>query len=139
AGNDYSGYHAFMALVPSYQMAKELPADRRALPVLKVLYRNSHRIQEHGGRKSEVLHPVEAAELPKDHLGGEALRDATRKADLAAAERTFAALVKGPVGEAFNHLQFSVQDEIDVHRVVLSWRAWAILDITGKKHAHTVL
>jgi hypothetical protein len=138
-GNDYTGYHAFMALVPAYQMAKELPEDRRALPVLKVLYRNSNRIQEHGGRNSEVLHQVAAAELAKEHPDSERLRDATRKADMDAAERTFAAVAKGPVGEAFNHLQFSIQDEIDVHRVVLSWRAWVSLDLTGKEHAHTLL
>ena len=39
-----------MALAPAYHMARELPEDRRALPVLKVLYRNTNRIQEHGGR-----------------------------------------------------------------------------------------
>ena len=39
------------------------------------------------------------------------------------ADRTFAALVqRQPAGEAFNHLQFAVQDEVDVHRVVLAWR-----------------
>ncbi len=42
-------------------------------------------------------------------------------------------------GEAFNHLQFAVEDEVDVHRVVLSWRAWAILPLTGQEHAHTLL
>src|SRR6516165_7882592 len=41
-GQDYTGYHAFMALAPSYQMASELPEANRALPVLKVLYRNTH-------------------------------------------------------------------------------------------------
>src|SRR5947209_858700 len=40
-GHDYDGYHTFMALSPSYQMAQELPADKRALPVLKVLHRNA--------------------------------------------------------------------------------------------------
>jgi len=138
-GNDYTGYHAFMALVPSYQMAKELPEERRALPVLKVLYRNSNRIQEHGGCKSEVLHPIAAAEVPSDLPKGEILREATRKGDMDKAERTFATLAKGPVGEAFNHLQFSIQDEVDVHRVVLAWRAWVSLDLTGKEHAQTLL
>jgi len=138
-GEDYTGFHAFMALLPSYQMAQELPKDRQALPVLKVLYRNTNRIQEFGGRKKEVLHPVEAAELPKDRQGGEWLREATRKADVNAAERTFAALAKGPIGEAYNHLQFTVQDELDVHRVVLAWRAWAVLDLAGKEQAHTLL
>jgi hypothetical protein len=138
-GQDYTGYHAFMALVPAYQMASELPKERRALPILKVLYRNTNRIQECGGRKREVLHPVAAATLPKDRPGGELLQQATRSADFAQAERTFAALAKGPVGEAFNHLQFSIQDEVDVHRVVLSWRAWAMLDLAGKEQAHTLL
>src|SRR5262249_20635363 len=78
-GQDYTGYHAFMALTPSFQMARELPEERRPLPVLKVLYRNTQRMQEHGGRKSEVLHPVAATELPHDRPGGEALRDATRQ------------------------------------------------------------
>jgi hypothetical protein len=55
------------------------------------------------------------------------------------AERTFAALAKGPSGEAFNHLLWAVQDEVEVHRVVLAWRAWALLDLTGKEQAHTLL
>jgi hypothetical protein len=138
-GEDYTGFHAFMALLPSYQMAQELPKDRQALPILKVLYRNTSRIQDFGGKGKEVLHPVEPAELPKDQSGGEVLRDAARKIDVNAAERTFAALAKGPIGEAYNHLQFTVQDELDVHRVVLAWRAWAVLDLAGKEHAHTLL
>jgi hypothetical protein len=138
-GQDYTGYHAFMALNPSFQMASELPAERRPLPVLKVLYRNTNRIQEFGGRKNEILHPVAAAPLPRDHAGGETLREATRAADMDVAEHTFAALAQGPVGEAFNHLQYTIQDELDVHRVVLAWRAWAILDLAGKEQAHTLL
>src|SRR5215831_4130395 len=39
-GQDYEGYHAMMALAPAYQMAGELSGASRALPVLKVLYRN---------------------------------------------------------------------------------------------------
>jgi hypothetical protein len=138
-GEDYTGYHAFMALVPSYQMARELPEERRAVPVLKVLYRNSARIQECGGDKREVLHPIAAAEVPEGRPAGEVLRDATRKADVENAERTFAAVAKRPLDEAYNALQYSIQDEIDVHRVVLAWRAWAVLDLTGKEQAHTVL
>ncbi len=48
-------------------------------------------------------------------------------------------MAKGPIGEAYNHLQFAVQDEVDVHRVVLAWRAWDSLDLTGHEHAHTLL
>jgi hypothetical protein len=138
-GHDYTGYHAFMALAPAYEMARELPKERQPLPVFKVLYRNTNRIQEQGGRQKEVLHGVAPEPLPKDRSGGELLQDATRRAAMDEAERTFAALAKGPVGEAFNHLQFSIQDEVDVHRVVLAWRAWATLDLTGPEQAHTLL
>src|SRR5262249_30479762 len=52
---------------------------------------------------------------------------------------TFAALAQGPADAAFNDLQYCVQDEVDVHRVVLAWRAWAVLDLAGKEQAHTLL
>ncbi|MGH7171070.1 MAG: hypothetical protein ACRELG_12395, partial [Gemmataceae bacterium] len=138
-GHDYDGYHALMALAPAYQMAAELPDKQRPLPVLKVLYRNTNRIQQEGGRKHEALHPIKAAELPKDRDGGELLREATRRRDQQGAEATFAALARGPIGEAFNHLQFEIEDEVDVHRVVLSWRSWVLRDITGEEYAHTLL
>jgi hypothetical protein len=138
-GQDYTGYHSLMALAPAYEMSRELPDSRRALPVLKVLYRNSNRIHEHGGRENEVLRLVEEASLPAELKKGEALREATRSGDMDRAERTFAALARGPSGEAFNHLLWAVQDEVDVHRVVLAWRAWALLDLTGKEQAHTLL
>jgi hypothetical protein len=138
-GQDYEGYHAIMALAPSYQMSCELPDAQRALPVLKVLYRNTNHIQQMGGRTHEALHPVEPAPVPAGRPRAEALREATRRQDMEAAERAFAALVRGPLDEAYNDLQFVVQDYIDVHRVVLAWRSWALLDFTGKEHAHTLL
>ena len=77
-GEDYIGFHAFMAPAPAYAMSKETPADRRALPVLKVLYRSTHQIQSKGGWSNEVLHPVTAAPLPPAHTGRETLRDPGR-------------------------------------------------------------
>src|SRR5688572_29884883 len=47
-GEDYVGFHTMMALSPALHMAGEMPSDRRALPVFKVLYRNTNRIQERG-------------------------------------------------------------------------------------------
>jgi hypothetical protein len=134
-GEDYDGFHNFMALMPSYQMARELPEPRRSLPVLKVLYRNTSNIQ---GRATEVLHPVAPAPLPKDRPGGEVLREATRAHDRDRAERILAALAKGPVEEMFDQFQMTVQDEVDVHRIVLPWRAWVMLELTGKEHALTL-
>jgi len=132
-GGDYEGFHNFMALMPSYQMACELPEERRPLPVLKVLYRNTP-----GGHDNEALKPVIPATLPKDRPGGEVLREATRAHDVDRAEQVLAALAKGPVNELFNELQMSVQDEVDVHRIVLPWRAWVMLELTGKEHALTL-
>lgn len=138
-GEDYIGFHTFMALAPAYRMAQELPTALQPLPVLKVLYRNANRIQDFGGRKSEVLHPVTAESLPAGVNAGEYLREVSREGDIDGAERAFATMAKGPVGEAFNHLQYEVDDEVDVHRVVLAWRAWDTLELAGAQWAHTLL
>jgi hypothetical protein len=138
-GEDYVGFHTLMALAPAHHMARELPEDRRALPVLKVLYRNTNRIQEHGGRASEVLHTVKPGVLSAGHDSGEALRDAVRGKDMNEAERTFAAIAAVSPDEAFNSLLVAVEDETEVHRVVLPYRAWELLDVVGKEQAHTML
>jgi hypothetical protein len=138
-GQDYEGYHAIMALAPSYQMACELPESKRALPVLKVLYRNTSHIQNEGARSHEALHPINSADLPAAPPTPQALREATRRMDMARAERDFAAITRGPLDAAYNDLQYVVQDYVDVHRVVLAWRSWALLDFTGKDFAHTLL
>src|SRR5213596_2510495 len=78
-GEDYVGFHTMMALSPSLHLAGELPEAQRPLPVFKVLYRNTNRIQEKGGRKDEVLHPVKPAMLPESRPGGELLREADRR------------------------------------------------------------
>src|SRR4029078_6810447 len=122
---------------PAYQIAAELPTARQALPVLKVLYRNSSRIQDQKGDPHEALHQVSPAASVDLRRGGEQLREAVRAVDWDGAESCFAALARGPVGEAYNHLQFAIQDEVDVHRVVLAWRAWVMLGLSGEEHAHT--
>ncbi|MDB5291429.1 MAG: hypothetical protein JWL69_2670, partial [Phycisphaerales bacterium] len=141
-GEDYVGFHTMMALAPAYHMSAELPEAQRPLPVFKVLYRNTNRIQEHGGRKDEVLHPVDpatpASEKPAAP-GGEALRDAVRHQDAGRAERLFAATVRKSADDAFNELLFAVQDMPEVHRVVLPYRAWDLLDLIGREQAHTLL
>jgi hypothetical protein len=138
-GEDYVGFHTIMAHAPAFHMAQEMPAGEEALPVFKVLYRNTKRIQEHGGRESEVLHPVKPAAVPANGLGGEWLQEAVRKKDVAAAEATFATLAQGSPEEAFNHLLYAVQDHTEVHRVVLPYRAWDLLGLIGREQAHTLL
>ena len=134
-GEDYVGFHTLMALSPAYEMARELPEDRKALPVIKVLYRNTNRIQEHGGPSSEVLKTVR----PGEETSGEGLRELVRRKDLDGAERSFAAIASGSPEEAFNRLLVAVEDQTEVHRVVLPYRAWELLELVGKDRAHTML
>jgi hypothetical protein len=138
-GQDYDGYHTLMALVPAYHMSAELPEAERALPVLKVLYRNTNHIQGSGACAHEALHPIDADASKADRAGAGSLLEATRRQDIEGAERTFAALVRGPLDEAYNDLQYLIQDNYNVHRVVLAWRAWSLLDLAGKEYAHTLL
>ena len=138
-GEDYIGFHTMMAFAPAYRMALELPAARQPLPVLKVLYRNTNHIQERKAPLRDVLAPVAAAELPKDRNVGDALRDAVRAADLAAADAIFAAIARGGAREAYDALLETVQDATEVHRVNLPHRAWDLMDVIGAEHAQTLL
>src|SRR5439155_24459424 len=99
-GEDYVGFHTMMALAPALHMSRELPSELQPLPVFKVLYRNTNRIQERGGRKEEVLHLVEATTASSARAGGEVLRDAVRSKDVNEAERTFAAIAQRSPDEA---------------------------------------
>ncbi len=56
-GEDYVGFHTLMALGPARQMAAALPERQAPLPVFKVLYRNTQRIQEHGGARPRCCSP----------------------------------------------------------------------------------
>jgi muconolactone delta-isomerase len=138
-GTDYVGFHTMMAISPSYHMAQELPADRRALPVLKVLYRNSNRIHERPNPAVQVLRQVAPAELPADRVAGELLRERVRARDLQAAERTFMAAANRSAEDAFNAVLFAVEDAADVHRVVMPYRAWDLMGVIGREQAHVLL
>jgi hypothetical protein len=140
-GQDYIGFHTMMALAPSYLMARESSDALRPLPVLKVLYRNAHRIQEVGGHEAEVLHPLAATGGPATGAPatGNELREAVRRKDMDGAEATFARIAQRPPVEAFEELLIAVHDESEVHRIVMPYRAWDLLDIVGMQHAHTML
>jgi len=137
AGQDYIGYHTMMALMPAWRISEELPMHEKPLPVLKVLYRNTARIQAAGG--DHRLTPVEPAPLANAHAEGEQLLKAMYAGDMNSAERTFAALSMRKHEETYNHLQPLVQDAPDVHRVALAWRAWDVLQLVGYEHAQTLL
>lgn len=137
-GEDYIGFHTLMALAPAYAMSGELPAERRPLPILKVLYRNSNRIKEKGGTRNEVLKPVEAVKIPEGKRGDESVRDSVRRKQLQEAEAYYAS-VAGSADDALNNVLPTVFDGADVHRVVLVSRAWDLLGLVGKERAHTLL
>ena len=139
-GEDYVGFHTMMALAPAFHMSRDLPEATRALPVLKVLYRNTSRIREYGGPEKEVLHAVDPARgLPPGSTGSQALRDAVHAKDVDRAEATFAYLARGEAASAFNDLLPTVQDNTEVHRTVLPYRAWDLLGLIGTDHAQTLL
>src|SRR6516162_4942958 len=137
-GQDYNGYHSFMALCPSYAMAMALPEKERSLPVLKVLYRTSTHI--HGARCAHEDHlaRVEPVKLDDKASPAEQLREATRARNLAQAKQIFASL-PGTPEQTYDDVQLLVQDDLNVHRVVLAWRAWEVLDFVGKDHARDML
>src|SRR5215469_118482 len=118
-GQDYNGYHSFMALCPSYAMAMALPEKERPLPVLKVLYRTSTHI--HGARCAHEDHlaRVEPVKLDEKASHGEQMREAARARKLAQAEQIFASL-PGTPEQTYDDVQLLVQDDLNVHRVVLA-------------------
>ena len=136
-GEDYVGYHSFMALAPAYAMARELPKELAPLPVLKVIHRNTNRIQEKGGRSPRCCIP---SNLPKRSRICEHPLSGARGPPMPCSPNAFLRRsIKTRPGEAYNHLQYSVQDAINVHRVVLSWRSWETLDFVGRENAMTLL
>jgi hypothetical protein len=131
-GSNYNGYHAFMALMPSYEMAAQMPEPYTALPVLKVLHRNARFLQETGSATADALAPLAGTSEAS-------LVDSVRARDLPAAELGLAALAERSPEAASEELQAVVRDEMNVHRVVLAWRAYDILRLTGPGQALTVL
>src|SRR5262245_32067748 len=137
-GQDYNGYHSFMALCPSYAMATALPAEERPLPILKVLYRTSTHIHRARCAHEDHLVRVEPIKLNDKASPAEQMRQATRAMKLAQAEQIFTSL-PGTPEQTYDDVQLLIQDDLNVHRVVLAWRAWEVLDFIGKDHARDML
>ena len=138
-GQDYVGYHTAMAMLPALEMTKLLPAERKSLPILKVIYRNSQQCQEHGGASKATLMALHAAEHSAEGDIGLKLRDACRQASMEDAEKLFATMANASPRDAFNALQPAVQDDINVHRFVFAHRTYGMIGLLGKEHAHTLL
>lgn len=134
-GEDYIGFHTFMALMPSLRMAAALPSERRALPVLKVLYRNASRLRDAGKQSADTLLPLEPAAAAAGSAR-DAIRDAVHQRDATAAERTLLGLDRNA---AWNDLLPTVGESPDVHRIVLAHRAWDMANLVGVEHANMLL
>jgi len=137
-GHDYDGYHTFMAMAPAFAMAQELPEKDRALPILKVLHRNSRTMGSGPGRKPDRLGKAEPADL-KGEPASKLLLEATRKHRLADVDRIYLAMAKEPLDQMYEELQDVYHDDLNVHRVVLAWRSWETIGFTGQDHARTLL
>lgn len=137
-GEDYVGFHTFMALAPALQMSRELPSERKALPILKVLHRNARCLAERGGPAAgDTLLPVAAGSSTES--GGASVQAAVRARDLATAEQVLVGLSATSPETAWNALLPAVHDGLDVHRTVLAHRAWDMLSLAGPEYASTLL
>jgi hypothetical protein len=137
-GQDYNGFHSFMALCPSYAMAMALPEKDRPLPILKVLYRTSTHIHGAHCASEDHLASVQPVKFDDKASPSEQMREAARARKIDQAEQIFAAL-PGTPEQTYDDVQLLIQDDLNVHRVVLAWRAWEVLDFIGKDHARDML
>lgn len=136
-GEDYIGFHTFMALAPALHMSELMPKDSAALPALKVLYRNANRIQDFGGRSSETLHSVHASNDAS--LTQADLYRLIKEKNTELSEQALAAIVSKDSLSALEALIPALQDSPEVHRTVLPYRAWDMQRIVGTEHATTLL
>jgi hypothetical protein len=137
-GCDYVGFHTAMAMLPALGMSQMLADRRRPLPVLKVLYRNSQQIQSVGGASKITLEAIHAAEHSSSGDVAIQIRDACRRADVDQGE-TLLAGVGGSSLEAFNALQPSIQDDLNVHRFVFAHRTYGLIGLLGEDYSYSML
>src|SRR4029077_14016491 len=86
-GTNYNGYHTLMALVPSLEMAAQLPAPLGPVSVLKVLHRHARFLHDSGRDAEDALAPLEASGTSDADLVA-----SVRARDLARAEQRLAVL-----------------------------------------------
>ena len=138
-GCDYVGFHTAMAMLPALEMTRLLPSERRPLPVLKVLYRNSQQIQSVGGASKTTLQALHDADHAAE--GGDLgiqIRDACRRTDVGLGEKLLATVGDSPL-DAFNALQPAVQDDLNVHRFVFAHRTYGLVGLLGKEYSYSLL
>ena len=133
-GHDYDGYHIQMALSPALHMSQQLPENLAALPVLKVLHRNSRRTHAAGGgAKLSALGSTDTTLTEQDFLSS------ARQRNVEEAEQAFAGLLSKSPKNAFATLVRLMLEDLEVHRVVLAWRAYEMWQMSGDEFALTHL
>lgn len=137
-GEDYIGFHTLMALKPTLDLVEYTPDARKALPVLKVLYRNSSRLADTHAAHDPVLRPVAAGEFPSSD-SGETVRQFVRDRQREQAEAAFAAAAKRSPETLLSECLSVVEDGAEVHRVVLVHRSWDMVSLVGPEQAHALL
>ena len=137
-GHDYEGYHCQMALLPAFEMARELEGEERWLPVLKVVHRQARRIEATGGRNDALLELESTPLLSEEDVRAE-LQEGLRERDVARMERAFHGRCAGSATAGLHDVQTILRETLDVHRIVLTWRSWDALQLTGEEHAETLL
>jgi hypothetical protein len=134
-GEDYIGFHSLMALPPAYCLARH-GNSIDLVPLLKVMYRNARQMQTRHG-KEDALSPIDPpSATPLTDIG---IRDAVRQQSCHEAEQSLSAILAANPTRGFETLQSTIQDDINVHRVVLAWRCWELLPFTGLDQAQTML
>ncbi len=136
-GEDYIGFHTFMALRPALAMADLLPTEHRALPILKVLYRNASQLHATGHHEHDTLTPL--AVDTSATASEMALRDAVHQREANLADCVLGSLVQQSPEVAWNNLLPTVCEAPEVHRIVLAHRSWDMLGLVGREHAETLL
>ncbi len=134
-GEDYIGFHSLMALCPAYHLAR-YSGKTDLTPLLKVMYRNARQMQTRQG-KGDVLAPIETHSAKP--LTSTGIRDAVRQQNCLEAEQSLSVITAANSVQGFEALQSTIQDDINVHRVVLAWRCWELLPFTGVDQAQTML
>jgi len=138
-GEDYVGFHTAMAMLPALGMCDLLVTERRPLPVLKVLYRNSTQIQALGGASHKTLKTLHEHDHAPPADVGIQIRDACRQANVDKGEALFATLENASLEQQFDALQPGLQDDINVHRFVFAHRTHGLAQMLGKEYAHDIL
>jgi hypothetical protein len=127
-----------MALRPALIMAEETRSISDALPILKVIYRNSSRIQEAGFHDHDSLQPVDPhVASASDTTDG--LRGVVHRGDRATAEQMLAATTADSPRNGFDDLLSVVEEGAEVHRTVLAARAWDMISLVGEDNAASML